>query len=55
MSDNEIRQILAERKKQARNAERKEEIKEVTEAVLCWACLSGLTYMAFIGAYIIGG
>jgi hypothetical protein len=55
MNDNEIRQILIERKRQAREAERREEVKEIAEGILCWVCWAGLTYMAFFGTYIIGG
>lgn len=55
MSDEEIRRILIERKRQARKAERREEIKELVGDALAWICWVGLGYMAFLGAYMIGG
>jgi len=55
MSDEEIRQILIERKRQARKTERREEIKEFVGDALAWICWAGLGYMAFLGAYMIGG
>lgn len=54
MSDNEIREILRERKREERRMQRKEDIKETVEGLLCWACLFGLGYMAFLGAYMVG-
>ena len=55
MSDSEIRQILIERKKQARKAEKKEEIKGYIGDALCWACWAGIIFMASLGTYMIGG
>ena len=45
MSDNEIRQILAERKRQQRRQERREEIRDIIEGVIGWACLFGICFM----------
>ena len=39
MSDEQIRQILIERKKQERKAERREEIMEVVTSFLGWGSL----------------
>ena len=50
MSDNEIRKILAERKREAK----REQIKETVEGILCWTCWAGLGYMMFLGAHIVG-
>lgn len=55
MSDEQIRQILIERKRQEREARNREAIKEAVEDALCWICWAGLTYMMFLGAYVIGG
>ena len=55
MSDNEIRQILIERKREDRRMQRRENIKETAEGILAWACWAGLGYMMFLGAYVIGG
>lgn len=61
LSDNEIRQILIEKKREERRMQReevlqqrKEEIMEATKGILAWASLFGLGYMAFLGAYMIG-
>lgn len=64
LSDNEIRQILIERKREERRMQReealqqrkeeiKEEIMEAVKGILAWASLFGLGYMAFLGAYMI--
>lgn len=54
MSDNEIRQILIQRKREERREMKREQIKETVEGILGWACLFGLGYMMFLGAYMIG-
>ncbi len=54
MSDNEIRQILIQRKKDAIEEMKREQIRELAESIACWACWAGLGYMAFLGAYMIG-
>lgn len=61
MSDNEIREILRERKKEERRMQReeallqrKENIKEGIGDLLCWVCWAGLGYMMFLGAYMVG-
>lgn len=54
MSDNEIRKILAERKREARKMQRREDIKETVGGIIAWACWLGLGYMMFLGAYMIG-
>ena len=51
MSDDEIREILRERKRREREqekVERRENIKETIESVLGWTCLFGLGYMMFV-------
>ena len=51
MSDDEIREILRERKRREREqekVERRESIKENIEGVLGWTCLFGLGYMMFV-------
>lgn len=45
MTDNEIRQILIERKRQAREAERRAEIREMIEDIVGWASLFGICFM----------
>lgn len=55
MSDEQIRQILIERKKQARKAENREAIKSAIGDALCWVCWGAMIYMMFLGAYVIGG
>ena len=45
MSDNEIRQILIERKIQQRKAERQEEIKDFIEGFIGWGSLFFLGFM----------
>ncbi len=45
MSDNEIRQILAERKRQARKAERRAEIIEAVEGFIGWSSLFIIGFM----------
>lgn len=61
MSDNEIRQILIEKKREERRMQReealqqrKEKIMEAAGGILAWASLFGLGYMAFLGAYMVG-
>ncbi|MBQ3281078.1 MAG: hypothetical protein IJH41_01600 [Eubacterium sp.] len=54
MSDNEIRQILIERKREERRMQRREDIKETAEGILAWACWAGLGYMMFLGAHMVG-
>lgn len=51
MSDEQIREILRERKREQRELEkamRREEIKEGVEGFLGWASLFGLAYMMFV-------
>ncbi|MBQ3281532.1 MAG: hypothetical protein IJH41_03890 [Eubacterium sp.] len=51
MSDEQIREILRERKREQRELEkamRREEIKEGVEGFLGWTCLFGLGYMMFV-------
>lgn len=46
MSDNEIRQILAERKRQERKQmKRRAEALEVAESLIGWASLFGICFM----------
>ena len=45
MSDEEIRQILAERKRQARKEERRAEILELVGGFLGWASLFWIGFM----------
>ena len=57
MSDNEIREILVQRKREAKRIEmmqRREDIKENVCSALAWVCWAGLGYMMFLGAYMIG-
>ncbi len=54
MSDNEIRQILIERKKEQRRMQRQEDLKETVESVIAWTCWAALGYMMFLGAYMVG-
>ena len=55
MSDEQIRQILIERKRQQRKAENRAAIQEAIGDALCWVCWGAMTYMMFLGAYVIGG
>ena len=54
LSDNEIRQILIEKKREERRMQREEalqrrkDIKETVEGVIAWTCLFGLGYMMFV-------
>lgn len=51
MSDDEIREILRERKRRERELERirkREDIKEAIEGMLGWTCIFGLGYMMFV-------
>lgn len=51
MSDDEIREILRERKRREREQERirkREDIEEAIGDVFGWACLFGLGYMMFV-------
>lgn len=55
MSDEQIREILRERKREQRELEkamRREEIKEGVEGFLGWASLFGLAYMMFVFGHI---
>lgn len=45
MSDNEIRRVLIERKRQERKEERKAEILDVVEGFIGWASLFGICFM----------
>ncbi len=54
MSDNEIREILIEKRKQARREQKRDAIKENIEDALCWICWAALGYMMFAGAYMVG-
>lgn len=45
MSDNEIRQILIERKRQEIRKQNRAAVKEAAEAVLGWICLFGICFM----------
>ena len=45
MSDNEIRQILLERKRQRRKEERRAEILEMAEDFIGWASLFAICFM----------
>lgn len=45
MSDNEIRKVLAERKRQERKEERRAEALEVAESLIGWASLFGVCFM----------
>jgi hypothetical protein len=51
MSDDEIREILRERKRIERELERirkREDIKETVGGIVGWTCLFGLGYMMFV-------
>lgn len=55
MSDEQIREILRERKIREREQERaarREEIREGIENFLGWTCLFGLGYMMFVFGHI---
>lgn len=54
MTDEQIRQILIERKRQKRALQRKEDIKENIKDLAAWICWAGLGYMMFLGAYMVG-
>lgn len=45
MSDNEIRQILIERKRQEIRKQNRAALKEAAEAVLGWICLFAICFM----------
>lgn len=45
MSDNEIRQILAERKKCERMMKRREKVLEITSEAIAWGSLFMLCFM----------
>lgn len=50
MSDNEIREILIERKRRQRKQERMNELKDAAEGFIGFACLIALCFMiAVIG------
>lgn len=55
MSDEQIRQILIEKKREERRIQKREDVKEIIEGVIAWTCWAALIYMAFLGAYMIGG
>ena len=48
MSDNEIRQILARRKKQHRRTMKREELIEGVQDVVAWVSLFGICFMLSI-------
>jgi len=54
MSDNEIRQILIERKRQQRKAQRRAEIKEIAEGIIGWTMLFAGGYFAILIGYAAG-
>nr|AHF24054.1 hypothetical protein [uncultured bacterium Contig643] len=57
MSDNEIREILIQRKREEKRIEmmqRREDIKETVGGIIAWTCWAALGYMMFLGAYMIG-
>ena len=45
MSDNEIRRILAERKRQERKEQRREAAIEAAEDIIAWCSLFGIAFM----------
>ena len=45
MSDNEIRKVLTERKRQERKEERRAELLEMAEGFIGWASLFGIGFM----------
>ena len=51
MSDNEIRQILIERKRQEKKLQRREAVIEVAEDIAAWC---GLFFIGFM-LFVIGG
>lgn len=53
MSDNEIRMVLIEEKKEAMMQRRKENM-QIIEGVLCWTLWAALGAAAYIGAFMIG-
>ena len=55
MSDNEIRQILIRKKRQEAKRQRRKDMMEIAGSCIAWICWAGLIYMAFLGAYMIGG
>ena len=54
MSDNEIRQILIERKRQQRKAQRRADIKEIAEGIIGWTMLFAGGYFAILIGYAAG-
>lgn len=57
MSDNEIRQILIQRKREEREKRKemkREQVKEAAKDIACWVCWAALGYMMFFGAYMVG-
>lgn len=54
MSDNEIRQILIQRRREERREMKREQIKDTIEGILAWTCWAALGYMMFLGAYMVG-
>ena len=55
MSDNEIRQILIEKKRREAKRQKRKAMMEIAGDCIAWICWAGLIYMAFLGAYMIGG
>lgn len=45
MTDNEIRKILAERKRQARKQEQRANIREAIEDIVGWISLFGICFL----------
>lgn len=54
ITDIEIKQILAERKRQERKAQRRAEIKEMVESILAWAILLIGGYFTIMIGYAAG-
>jgi len=54
MTDNEIRQILTERKRRERKAQRRAEIKEIAEGIIGWTMLFAGGYFAIMIGYAAG-
>lgn len=54
MSDNEIRKLLIEERKQERRIQREIEIEETVRDAAAWLCWGALGFVMFLGAYMIG-
>lgn len=54
MSDNEIRQIIAQERREKRRKMKREQTKEAIKDIACWVCWAALGYMMFLGAYMVG-